>query len=320
MMTWAGSSRVPRSRLTKSLDRASIRPYDAATRSATLLWGRVAGELTKRRLLAMDLESRAGRDEDRARRRPSWAARKQRRVCRGSLDGAAQRLEHSAPESRSRDRARREGLSFRRDGNGAANEGREAARRRGAARGFHAPEIPSIEGREHGSRRVDWSPSKGEAGGANQSRHLRCDRCFDAASNRQLEIRLLRPDPAGREGGSPRVSGRNRWIQAVKEHGAGRQLVWYRTWPKWPSAGVLVVLIAFSLRAAAFHRDAFWGAGMLAAVALASVVWSIAECGSATGSCVAAIQGHVGTPSEHIRMVLALRAAEIAEPARLEVT
>ena len=58
---------------------------------------------------------------------------------------------------------------------------------------------------------------------------------------------------------------------AVEEHGAGRQLVRFRWWPRWSAAGVILVLLGglFSIGAAV---DGAWFAFVLLGVATLLVV------------------------------------------------
>lgn len=71
--------------------------------------------------------------------------------------------------------------------------------------------------------------------------------------------------------------GRARVLLAVEEHGAGRQMLRFRLWPKWTRPGLVMVLLLGALTAAAL-ADGAWAAGLvLGALALAVCVRGLYE-------------------------------------------
>ena len=58
------------------------------------------------------------------------------------------------------------------------------------------------------------------------------------------------------------IFGAARALMAVEEHGAGRQLVRFRIWPKFSSAGIALILL-FALLSAAAALDRVWGVSLI---------------------------------------------------------
>ena len=84
--------------------------------------------------------------------------------------------------------------------------------------------------------------------------------------------------------------GAARLLMAVEEHGLGRQLVRFRSWPRWSAAGVLLpLLLAFLFAAAALDRA--WAASVILGVAaLVLAVRAFLECATATAAVLRALE------------------------------
>jgi hypothetical protein len=78
---------------------------------------------------------------------------------------------------------------------------------------------------------------------------------------------------------------------AVEEHGGGRQLVRFRTWPR-PRLRLLVTSLLLTTIAALAVVDAAWiAAGVFGVLAVLLVVRGLAECGDAVASLERALRG-----------------------------
>ena len=75
----------------------------------------------------------------------------------------------------------------------------------------------------------------------------------------------------------------------IEEHGAGRQLVRFGTWPRLASAGIMLSLFFAVTSLAAAIYDAWAAAGILAVVALLFVGRSLSDAAAATGEVLAAV-------------------------------
>ena len=75
--------------------------------------------------------------------------------------------------------------------------------------------------------------------------------------------------------------GRVRMLMAIEEHGAGKQLVRFRSWPVW-SLGGLLLLLLFALLSTGAALDGAWVASLiLGAVALLLALRMLEECANA---------------------------------------
>jgi hypothetical protein len=83
---------------------------------------------------------------------------------------------------------------------------------------------------------------------------------------------------------------------AVEEHGSGRQLVRYRSWPRWSRGGLALTTLFTALAIGAAVDDAWIAATILTAIALVLTVSTIRDCGTGTGSVVSVLhrQGQEG--------------------------
>jgi hypothetical protein len=78
--------------------------------------------------------------------------------------------------------------------------------------------------------------------------------------------------------------GSARTLMAIEEHGAGKQLVRFRTWPKCSSAGVVVIAL-FALLSGGAALDRAWVASaILGAVAATLALRMLWECSVATAA------------------------------------
>ncbi len=91
--------------------------------------------------------------------------------------------------------------------------------------------------------------------------------------------------------------GAARLLMAVEEHGAGRQLVRVRWWPRWPAGAPLVVLL-FGACSTAATLDRAWLAGAtLGAMALWCAWRAVVDCAAATAAIRRAVRGQTaGAP------------------------
>jgi hypothetical protein len=74
-----------------------------------------------------------------------------------------------------------------------------------------------------------------------------------------------------------------RLLCAVEEHGAGRQLVRFRSWPKWSYAPIGLAAMVAGLGVAAAANGAAAPAAVLAALSLGVLGFAVYECALATG-------------------------------------
>jgi GT2 family glycosyltransferase len=80
---------------------------------------------------------------------------------------------------------------------------------------------------------------------------------------------------------------------AVEEHGSGRQLVRYRSWPRWSRGGLALTILFAALAIGAVLDHAWLAAGILAAIVLVLTVSAIRDCGTATGSVISLLHHQV---------------------------
>ena len=83
--------------------------------------------------------------------------------------------------------------------------------------------------------------------------------------------------------------GAARLLMACEDHGAGRQLVRFRTWPHWSLTGLGVVVIFGGLSLGAFLSGAWTGAAILGLAALLVALRGAFECGAAIGAVTRAV-------------------------------
>jgi hypothetical protein len=78
--------------------------------------------------------------------------------------------------------------------------------------------------------------------------------------------------------------GAARTLMVVEEHGGGKQLLRFRTWPRWSSAGAVVIAL-FAVLAGGAALDRAWVAfGILGAVATAFALRALWECSVAAAA------------------------------------
>jgi hypothetical protein len=87
-----------------------------------------------------------------------------------------------------------------------------------------------------------------------------------------------------------------RTLMAIEEHGGGRQLARFRTWPRCSPAGVAVIALFALLCGGAALDHAWVAAAVLGAVAAALFLRMLWECSVAT----AAIMGVVDAPDNAV--------------------
>lgn len=77
------------------------------------------------------------------------------------------------------------------------------------------------------------------------------------------------------------LMGSVRLLMAVEEHGGGKQLVRFRTWPRCAPAGIWVTLFFVALSAAAAWQEAWVASGVLLALAFTLIMVLFKECSAA---------------------------------------
>jgi O-antigen biosynthesis protein len=75
-----------------------------------------------------------------------------------------------------------------------------------------------------------------------------------------------------------------RVLVAVEEHGGGKQLAWFRAWPRCAPAGIVITLLFAALGAGAALSGAWLAFGVLNAIALLLMTRVFKECASAMAS------------------------------------
>ena len=83
--------------------------------------------------------------------------------------------------------------------------------------------------------------------------------------------------------------GTARTLMAVEEHGGGKQLLRFRTWPRCSSAGAVVIALFAFLGAGAALDHAWVASGVLGAVAAALALRALLECSVAAAVTAAAV-------------------------------
>ncbi len=99
------------------------------------------------------------------------------------------------------------------------------------------------------------------------------------------------------------VSGAVRVLVAVEEHGAGRQLVRVRSWPRWSLRSLSVALPAGALAAVAALDAAHAAAAVFGAVALMAALRALRECTAAAAAVNRAVATRVGGVARSLRAV-----------------
>src|SRR5439155_14605560 len=111
----------------------------------------------------------------------------------------------------------------------------------------------------------------------------------------QLEDELRREGCVVRHGGEydrwdlqirGGMLGAARVRMAVEEHGSGRQLVRYRSWPRWSRSGLAITTVFAALALGAALDGAWVACSVLGAISLIFTLSAIRDCGTATGSVV----------------------------------
>jgi hypothetical protein len=69
---------------------------------------------------------------------------------------------------------------------------------------------------------------------------------------------------------------------AIEEHGAGKQLVRFRAWPRYPIAGVGAILLLGALSVGAAFDQAWFATALLGTGAAVLVLRQLRECAVAT--------------------------------------
>jgi hypothetical protein len=85
--------------------------------------------------------------------------------------------------------------------------------------------------------------------------------------------------------------GAARTLMAIEEHGGGKQLLRFRTWPRCSSAGAGVITLFAVLASGAALDHAWVATGVLGAVATALVLLALWECSVAATAVSNAVDG-----------------------------
>jgi O-antigen biosynthesis protein len=85
--------------------------------------------------------------------------------------------------------------------------------------------------------------------------------------------------------------GAARTLMAIEEHGGGKQLLHFRTWPRCSSAGAVVIILFAALAGGAALDRAWVATGVLGAVATALVLLALWECSVAATAVSNAVDG-----------------------------
>ncbi|HEX8968245.1 MAG TPA: glycosyltransferase [Chloroflexota bacterium] len=86
------------------------------------------------------------------------------------------------------------------------------------------------------------------------------------------------------------ILGGARLRMAIEEHGAGRQMVRVRCWPRWSAPGLAATLLWIGLALASSQHAVAWVSLLLTAVALFVIVQLLKECAGAAGLATAAMR------------------------------
>jgi hypothetical protein len=90
--------------------------------------------------------------------------------------------------------------------------------------------------------------------------------------------------------------GAARMRMAVEEHGAGRQLLRFRTWPKWSRVGLGPALLFGALAVGAALEGVWLVVALLAATTILLILIMFRDSATATGVLMRAIEGHADEP------------------------
>jgi O-antigen biosynthesis protein len=80
---------------------------------------------------------------------------------------------------------------------------------------------------------------------------------------------------------------------AVEEHGGGRQLVRYRSWPRWSRGGLALTILFAALSLGAAIDGAWLACAVLGSISLLLTLSTIRDCGTATGIVVGVLARQV---------------------------
>ena len=89
-------------------------------------------------------------------------------------------------------------------------------------------------------------------------------------------------------------------LMAVEEHGLGRQLVRFRTWPRCSSAGCVLTLLCAAMMIAAALDQAWVASAILGVVTIMLALRLFQERAAATAAVLRALRGNTG----HVAAVL----------------
>jgi len=95
--------------------------------------------------------------------------------------------------------------------------------------------------------------------------------------------------------------GSARMLMAVEEHGAGRQLIRFRMWPRWSSGGLLLTFLCAILAAGAALDQAWAVTALFGLVTVILALRAFQECAAAIAAVLRAIQEHVGAIATILR-------------------
>jgi hypothetical protein len=99
-------------------------------------------------------------------------------------------------------------------------------------------------------------------------------------------------------------------LMAIEEHGAGKQLVRLRTWPRCSLVGLVVILLLAALSGAAALDHAWVVSAILGVIAALLVLRMLWECAAATAT--------TSRPLEKPRGKAALPAGAVRQPSTQE--
>jgi hypothetical protein len=86
-----------------------------------------------------------------------------------------------------------------------------------------------------------------------------------------------------------------RILMAVEEHGAGRQLVRFRSWPRYTAGALLPILLGAALAIDATIDQAWLAAAILGGVTVTLALRMFQQCAGATAVVMHALQGSIST-------------------------
>jgi len=94
-------------------------------------------------------------------------------------------------------------------------------------------------------------------------------------------------------------AGAVRLLMAIEEHGAGKQLARFRSWPTWSPGGIILASLAGTLSIGAALSHAWVAGAMLAGAALLLTSRAVQECAGATAALLRALQMVGGRPPDN---------------------